>query len=189
VATAIDDIMDYSKVPFALPIGLHASAGASSSKSLSPDEVILVPIAVPGPMDVHSLSAYINHTGTARGLEMALYQDTGSTTLELVTGTVCSVAWTPSAAGMKTVALAATVSIAPGVYWLAIRNDHASNNLSISYAGSTGAMQALNMSRSDTTTGVSGGLVATLDISAYDQDVEIYIAYVGGAVFGEATLF
>jgi hypothetical protein len=81
-------------------------------------------------------------TGSLRTAEYRLYYDDGTANAVFVTGTDGTYSFTPSGSPSdrsSTNMSGSPVAISPGVYWLVIRNTHASNTFGVQYSnvGST----------------------------------------------------
>lgn len=188
VADAINGIYDEGTMPYVLPIGQHVLINQANTMPMNPDDACIVPFHLSAPMRVISVSVHVTNTATARSLEVGIYKDVGGTSLSLVTGTVKSVAWTPTAAAMKTLTLDAIVDLSPGIYYLAIRNAHATNNVTLGTAASTTTLNTTKFVREDTT-GNTTALGAALDISGWTSAGDHVIARLNGACFGESSGF
>lgn len=154
--------------PYAFPIGGRPDAVTTTALALAANGgAIAIPITLEGFMLLQSVSFWNTDTGTARGpADFALYQDVlnNSNSLVQVAGAVGALtSWTPSAASARTISVTSPpITLPPGVYWLVIKNRHASNTLGLG----TAAAGTLALSTMQTKNLGAGALPASLDFVA-----------------------
>jgi hypothetical protein len=169
----------------ALPWGVDAQQPYSGgSSNFGADSVIVQQIIVPAPMVLGECRVRNGDTTGARSWEWRLYVDNGDATFDEVAGANGSESFTAAAASDRTAATSSPVSIAPGAYWLAIRNTHGSNTFNMVYA-TNGTPLGLITNFSQTSFG--GALGSTLDITAFSTLQRIYAMCLLGRVAGQST--
>lgn len=177
------------RAPFAFALGNGADTATTNASSLpAVGGTTLIPIVVPGPMLVESLSIYNTDTATARSWEWRLFRepDAGGATLNHIAGLNGSESFTPGgAASIRTVNATTATLIEPGLYWLAVRNTHATSTFGIGRAN-VGTFTGNNR-RTKT---IGSALTTTLDGSTGWTGVAGQAgARLNGRVVGEGSAF
>lgn len=151
------------RAPFAYAYGMNITDTFATARTLAAaGGSTIFPINLDAWMFVQSLSIRNLDTATARSWEWRLFgePDGGSATLTEVAGINGSESFTPGGAASTRTANATTPAlVAPGMYWIVVRNSHASNSFDIG-AGSSGSIAA------NTTRTKSGVAVLTTTIDA-----------------------
>lgn len=178
-----------------LPFAFHGSA--SGIEPVTTNVVlpavggsVAIPIYLPAPMLLQSVSVKNNDAATARSWEFRLYEDrrNNNNTLDEVAGANGSESFTPGAASVRTVNVAgAPVILPPGIYWLVVRNTHATSTWTIGATAGTAPWQT-NSAQTKT---LGSALGSTLDLVAatWTKVTGVYGARLNGRVFGQATAF
>lgn len=176
-------------------VGLCAQAGhpwfpwsaSQSAPASAQNTAIAMPVLVPSPMVLDSVSFRSAGTGGTQAMEWRLYQDTGSSTLPEVAGANGSLSFSAAANSTQRAPVngGGTVSIAAGYYWLVVRVTSATA-LSFGQAGNA------NPGNSQTFGGQSkagvGALGATLDfVTGWTKFPDVPCNFLCGRVFGQAT--
>jgi len=180
--------------PFAYPIHFVANATYTVSTVLAANGgSIAIPIMVTGAMSLERALVRTTDSTLARSLECRLYSqtaqtgDSGENTLTEVSGTDASLSYTAASATTRALVFTgAPVDIDPGVYWLVVRNTHATNTLGLGSASSATAF-ANNSAQTKTI----GALGSTLDFVAatWAKVTGLYAVRLDGRVFGQTTQF
>ena len=195
VADAINDTHD-DRLPFVNAIGLHASTNQVAETNLAVvaaglGGAMVIPFYVPTSMELVGYSTYQTTTSTARSCEFALYKDTGTSTLERVTGSEATDSFTPTAAGLRRVTLTSgNITLPPGMYWLCIRNTSTSVVWKMGHGSNTADWSDTSADNNHCyNSGSVAALGATLDVSGFSANNKIPMARLDGAVFGASTRF
>jgi len=180
--------------PFAWPFGFQRTGTYTTAQSLVANGgSVALPVQVPTHMLLQSVTLRNTDTATARTAEWRLYKqqlnngNAGENTLGEVAGANGTWSFTPSVASNQTSTPAAPpIYLAPGVYWLVIRNTNASQTLGLG-TQSAGTM-ALNTGQTKT---LGSALGATLDFVAATWTKVSYTVGVqlNGRVFGQTAAF
>ena len=119
-------------IPYAFPFGfdpvnsLSTTIASLAAVSGGNGGALQVPIFVPGPMFLETITIWNRSSANLRTAEARLYLDSAndSNTLTQVSGSDTTWSFTPGAEGLQTSAAvsAAPVSLDAGTYWLVIRN-------------------------------------------------------------------
>lgn len=170
----------------AYPFGLSVSNAFSSAFTRNPNDTIIMQIILAAAMDLESVSILNRDTTLARTWGWDLYVDlqNNSNTLNRVATGTTNDTFTASAVSVRTLAASATVKLAPGVYWLAVQNRHATNTFQFG-AELVGGTFAPNRVKIKNTGGTNG---ATLDIVAatWTGTTSLLAAVLNGSVAGNA---
>lgn len=174
-------------LPYCLPINYDVSTtNILTGDPMGVGLARLVPFALPAPMRLVSVSVMNRDTTLERSWQWRLYAEPvgGGGTLDEVAGANGTETFTATAASKRTAACASVVTLVPGVYWLAVRNSHASNTF-IGAVGAGGTMVG-NLYQTKSI----GALGATLDATTgWTRVGSVWGAILNGAVFGQATAF
>jgi hypothetical protein len=180
--------------PFALPLGAVSNATLSAGVTLAAaGGTWLTPIEVAAPLLVESLTIRNTDTATARSWEWRLYREPAAGSdelLEEIAGLDGTDSFTPVAASTRTANATTPATVEPGIYWLAVRNTHATNTLGLgSYSlGAGTAGLGLNYAQSKT---LGSALGSTLDATAatWTKQTGIIGARLNARVFGTGAAF
>ena len=180
--------------PYAYAIGGSASLVATTALTLAANGGALAcPVVADGHMLLQSLVLRSTDTTLARSAEWRLYAqrlnngNAGENALDEVAGANGAFSFTAAAASNQTSAPSgAPIYLAPGLYWLVIRNTHATNTFGLGTAAA-GTM-ALTTGKTKT---LGSALGATLDLVAATWAATTGIAGVclRGRVFGETAAY
>lgn len=179
-------------LPAAYPMGGGPTLVTTTAQTLAASGgAIAVPVPLEGHMLLDSVTLWNTDAATARGpVEWGLYEDrvNNSNSLNLVASGSLA-AWTPTAAALRVMpAAGAPVYLAPGLYWLVVKN----NNAAGAVLG-IGTAAAGTMAGSNGQTKVLGtaALGAALDFVAPTWTKVGYTAgfRLNGRVFGQAANF
>jgi hypothetical protein len=176
--------------PVAFVHGFNAQTSASATTNLAAvGGTFLVAMHVPTHMLLRSLTWRNADTTLARSMEWALYEDrnNAANAIDAITGAAGSASWTAAAAAIRVeAATGAPVYLGPGLYWLAIRNTHATNTLGISTVA-TGILAA-QISQTKT---LGSALGSTLDIVAatWSKGTTAPVVELHGSIAGQSTVF
>jgi hypothetical protein len=193
-------IGDVGWMPYAFPAFFDPGAALTTALNLPANGgSIAIPYVVTGHMLLDSVSIWSTDTGSARAAEWRLFQQrlnngNGSeNTLDAVTGADGTWSFTPGSASARgSNASSEPVYLAPGVYWLVIRNTHATNTFGLgsTAAGNTGWIAGGTVNIAQTKT-LGSALTTTLDFVAatWTKVAASYAARLGGRVFGETAQF
>lgn len=190
-ATSSSSASEVGYAPYAFPLGFGLSANdtfTTASNLAAAGGAIYSPIVVTTTMLLQACKFRSTDTGTARSWEWRLYQDTGSTTLPEVAGANGSESFTPSAASTRTAAATgAPVTLTPGVYWVVLRNTHATNTLGVAYSGTLPVSNPIQASGQVVTSTISA-LGSTFDASvATTSFPRLFGIVLTGRAFGEGS--
>lgn len=178
--------------PYAYPLGYVENTALSTSFNMNAQwYTILVPMFVPSHLLLQSASVWNIDTASARTWGWDLYEQTlnngnsGEKTLNRIAASTTDETFTAAAASMRTInAGSAPIYLAPGIYWLAIQNRHASNAFQ---AGAYTVTFTGSNLRFKTTSGSNG---STLDASTSWSSITSMIGVrLNGRVFGETSAF
>lgn len=184
--------------PFAYPLGLDSFA--TSSGSLALDTVAAgvggaraIPIHVPALMLVESLSIWSTDTGSARTAEWALYWDGGDASSStfigydaFLSGVLGTFSFTPggSASVRTSTATGAPLRLAPGIWWLVIRNTSTARTFGLGYQAAGDLAVARH--RFDA---AAAALSVSLDISGWSDSNAMPLVRLNGRIGAEAAEF
>lgn len=128
-------------------------------------------------------------SSAAHTLEWSLYQGANVATLTQVAGAVGTYSFTPiGASNESSTATGAPVTLAPGQYWLVLRNTHASNTAGVGNVTTGNLGGAVNTAQTATIGSALGG---TLDFTANSPTkvTNLYGIVIKGRVFGQGSAF
>jgi hypothetical protein len=181
--------------PHALPTVFVADAAFTTSETLPiSGGSIAVPIHVPAQLLSRGFTIHNRDTTNTRAIEARLYQQRlnngngGENTLDFVTGTDATDSFTAAAASTRAVVFSgAPVYLAPGIYWLVVRNTSGTQTWAL---GSTASSSAFSMNTGQTKT-LGSSLGSTLDFVAatWVKVTAIYAVRLVGNVFGQTSSF
>jgi hypothetical protein len=120
--------------PFALQLGASNGVTASVTAALAANGGTgVVPIDVTGHLLLDGIAVYNMDATLARELEWRLYEDraNASNSVNEIAGANGTLSFTAAANAVRTSKVATPVYLGPGIYWLALRNTHASNSFGI----------------------------------------------------------
>lgn len=175
--------------------------GASNVLNFSADSAVLaangearaIPITLYTPMLLQSVSVWNNDTATQRTWSWGLYVQKTQTansdenTLTRVATASAAETFTPTVASLRTIAASsAPVFLGPGVYWLVIQNQHASNTFSLGRVSA-----ATNMGNTLQAKIITNPMGSTLDFVAatWTRGTGVMGVRLNGNVFGQASAF
>ena len=180
-------------MPYAYPMGYEISGTIATGLNLAAaGGTLLVPIPLPAPMAFVSVSVWNTDTASARTWDWDLYvhyandELASQNALTRIIGSAGAETFTPSAASLRTIAASATTILSPGVVWLGVQNQHASNSFDIGAVAPNAFTP--NLAQTKTTTNPNG---ATLDAVAvtWTKKTSAYCVRLNGEVFGQAVIF
>lgn len=183
--------------PFASPSGLSNAATSTTALNLAAVAAGLggaraIPIVVPSLMLLESLSIWSTDTANLRTAEWALFWDQGeaatSTFVNLVSPSLGSAvgtfSFTPGAASVQTsTATGGPYRLAPGVYWLVIRNTSAARTFGL------GSVAAGDLAIANHRQSTMAAITVSLDISAWTSANGIPLVRLNGRIGAEAAGF
>lgn len=179
-------------MPYAYPIGGSPTQVTTTALALAAAQgSVAMPVALEGHMLLESISFWSTDTATARGgVEYALFEDRldNANALNLVDGGTLA-SYTPTVASLRTIPSSSTVVyVPPGLYWLVLKNNHASNTLGVGVTAA-GTM-ATNTAQTKTLTGVvSFGSTLDLVAATWTKIATVPGVRLNGRVFGQAAIF
>lgn len=178
-----------------LPYADSVPAGSASASSTTLPAVsgglggaILIPIAVDAVLYIQSVTIRQGSTASQRSFEFALYRDTGSTTLERITGTDGSSTFTPSAIDDRTANVSTPGTLVePGIVYLVVRCTHATNDLLVRRLVPTELAGNRSMTNISTKEAALG---STITIGAsWSGAANAHFARLNGRVMGGSSAF
>lgn len=179
-------------MPYAYPVGGSPTQVTTTALALAANlGAVAIPVALEGHMLLESVSFWNTDAATARGaVEYALFEDRldNSNTLNLVDNGLLA-SFTPTVASLRTIASTNTVIyVPPGLYWLVLKNNHASNTLGLGVTAA-GTM-ASNTAQTKTLTGVTS-FSSTLDFVAatWTKIATVPGIRLNGRSFGQSAAF
>lgn len=184
--------------PYAYPVGVPHDATSGGAANLDTVAAGLggaraIPILVPSMMLVESLSIWSTDTANARAAEWALFWDraeAGTNNLisvhdPLIGSAMGTFSFTPGAASVRTsTASGGPYRIAPGLYWLVIRNTSTARTFGIGYS-SAGTL-SVDGARSVTN---AASLTITVDISTWTDTPNVPLVRLNGRIGAETAAF
>lgn len=181
---------------YVFPYGWSLSAAAAGSSVITNSGgSIATPFVLTAPFLLQSVSVWNLNTTLARTWMWDLYiqyTNTGSssenTLTRVATGTGAET-FTASAPSDRTItASSAPVYLSPGIYWLVLQNQHASNGFTLPTTTYTGNMTDISLSQTKTTSNPNG---STLDFVAATWTKNRFIPEIAmkGRVFGQTAAF
>lgn len=179
-------------MPYAYPIGCGPRDAATTTISLAVSGgSAATAVVLEGHMLLESVTMRELSTAQQRGpISFYVYEDRldNSGTLSLVTGATGTLAqFTPSAASNRTINVTSPpVYLAPGVYWIVLRNEN--NSRAANAGGIAAGTMALNVMQTQTLGSAPG---ATLDfITGWTKAATPWTGLrLNGRVFGQAVVF
>jgi len=183
--------------PSALPMIFDPSAALTTAYTLAANGgTIVVPILVTGHMLLQGVTVRNTDTGTARSWRWHLYEqylnngNAGENTLTRIESGNGNDSFTPGgAASNRTLnGTGAPTYLAPGLYWVAIQNVHATSTFGLASTAVGSSAFAPNSAQVKT---LAVPLGSTLDLVAatWTKLVDIYAVRLNGRVFGQTTAF
>lgn len=178
-------------LPYALPVGLAGSdvVNATSNTLPAAGGAVLVPVAVTAPLVLESVSIYSRDTSAARSWEWRLYREpvAGGATLDEVAGANGSESFTAAAISVRTAAATSVVTLAPGLYWLAIRCSHATSTFALGVLSLPAGAATFGLNSAQTKT--ISALASTIDATTSWSKVATILvgARLNGRVFGQGA--
>lgn len=128
---------------------------------------VAFPVEIREPLFLDSLTLRSTSTTLARSFEWRLFSNDGTNgTGSEIAGANGTASWTASAASNQNSAAATPGLVEPGVYWLVVRNTHASNSLQVGQSSSA-SITGFPFTGNDvaqTKTGVAA-LTTTIDLT------------------------
>jgi hypothetical protein len=175
------------RAPFAYAYGMNISDTYATARTLAAaGGATIFPIGLDTWMFVQSLSIRNLDAATARSWEWRLFRepDNGSATLVEVGGINGTDSFTGAGAQTRTSAATTPALVAPGMYWVVVRNSHATSSFDLGTGGS-GSIAA-NTTR--TQTGVAA-LTTTINPTAWTTATAWVGARLNARVFAEGAAF
>lgn len=159
-------------------------------------DAIAVPFFLEGPMLLQSIAFIQGSTASLRTAEYRLYADNrtpGSAgAMDFVAGTDGTLSFTPAAVDIRVGTIsAAPVYLAPGTYWLVLRNTSTAQTFQIRVAAAGGTWAtstALAMYKFTNGTKVAA-LGSTIDVTSWADFVDHPAIRLQGRVMGETVAF
>lgn len=149
-------------LPFVLPIGTSLLSSFNTQAIPAAGGTLLVPMIIPAQMYVRAVTLRNLDTTLARSWEWKLYNDDASGNLTAISGLDGSESFTATVASNRTANATTPSTVNPGVYWIGLRNSHASNVFTIASQQVSAANPAWGTNLHHTKT-LAGGLVSPLD--------------------------
>lgn len=181
--------------PYAMPAGITVNAGSTATVPLTSNGGTgCVPVALGGPLLLQSVSFYTLDTSGTRGpAEFAIYQESRQVAgvLDLVAGAVGTLAqWTASAVATRTVAVTSPpIVLLPGVYWVAVKNNHGSATLGIGWIQTAASNLQANLSQTKTLTTSAFGSTLDMVAATWTKQAHVLNVRLNGRVFGQSSAF
>lgn len=180
-------------MPYAYPIGGGPTQVTTTALAIAANGGnIAIAVVLEGHMLLESVSIWNTDAATARGpVEFALFEDRldNANALPIVTGAVGSLAtWTPSAASLRTISVTSPpIYLPPGIYWLLLKNNHASNTLGLGVTAA-GTMAA-NTAQTKTLTTAAYGSTLDLVAATWTKIATVPGVRLNGRVLGQSAAF
>jgi hypothetical protein len=175
------------RLPYVYPIGLGIADIFTTVRTLAAaGGSTIFPVTLDSWMFVQSLSVRNLNVATARSWEWRMYKepDAGSATLDEVAGINGTDSFTPGAASTRTSNATTPALVAPGAYWIVVRNTHATNGFDIGTNASGTIVNNVTRIRA----GVAA-LGATINPTAWTVSSVFVGARLNGRVFAEGAAF
>jgi len=182
-------------LPFALSIGATIQAAYASNVTLAAaGGCAAIPFLLQAPMMLRSVSVRNGNVASNRTWNWGLYEqylnngNSGENTLTRVAVGAAAETFTAGAASNRTIdASGAPVFLAPGLYWLVVQSQHASNSFDLAIQ-TGGAGFIGNTFQTKTITNPMG---SALDFvaAAWTKQVDVPSARLNGDVFGQTAVF
>lgn len=182
-------------LPFAFALG--GTGGDLANQNSAPGVLaasggaVAIPVHVTGHMLLKSVTLTNSDASLTRTAEWRLYRqalnngNSSENTLDEVANANGTWSFTGSGTALRTSAAGATVYLPPGLYWLVVRNTHASNTFIVNW---TATGHAVNKCQTKT---LGSALASTLDFVAatWTKQTVVFAVSLDGAVFGQTTAF
>jgi hypothetical protein len=178
--------------PYAYPILFEPTLSYTSGIILDANGgMAQIPMEVSAPMNLRSVSIRNANGASPRSWSWALYKDEGnSATATRVAISDGSDAFTPSVASTRTLAVTSPpVALSPGIYWLVIKNMHASNAFNMGAVASNSSF-SLNLTGALAAVGNVDALPSTLDlVTSWSKSALTIASALNGSVLGQSTAY
>lgn len=178
-------------VPYAFPIGGGPAQFSGATLALAAaGGTVATPFTVEGHMLCKSIMFRSPDATLVRGpLEVAIWRDSAnnSNSLPIVPGSNTTLAaFTATVGVVRTITYTNSIYLSPGIYWLTMKNNHATNTLSVG-ASAAGALAA---SAAQTKTLGAGAFGTSLDFvtATWTKITTLPVVRLNGTSFGEATI-
>lgn len=153
--------------PFALPNGHLISSAYSAVVTLAAaGGTIVIPMFLHASMLLQSVSVVNTDVSGAKtwGWDLYIDRNNGSNSINRVVGSTSDESFTATVASLRTInASTAGIYLAPGCYYLAVQNRHASNTFGLGTQSNSASVLDSTQAKTKTTTNPNG---STLDIIA-----------------------
>lgn len=181
-------------IPYAFPLSGTTTVNFTTNSGLMPANggVCAIAMMVDGHMLLDSVLFRASDTSLVRGpVDFGIYEDrrNNSNSLDLVSGAVGTLAsWTSSGAANRTIPVTSPPAyLPPGIYWLVLKNQHATNGMGVGVTGA-GTMGLSTWQNNTLTAGVA--LPSTLNfVTGWSKGATYPGAQLNGRSFGQSTLF
>lgn len=181
--------------PFAYHLGFpsnHTGDQSLVAVAAGVGGALIVPMELTAPMLLQSISVINANTASLRTCDIRLYADNrtpGSAgALDFVTGTDCSLSFTPTVVSHRVANVSgAPVYLPMGMYWVVIRNSSTSQTFNIRLG--TFSSDWIGTMVSYKTTTAAATLGATIDPTAWVGQPHHLGVRLNGRVFGQTTAF
>jgi hypothetical protein len=166
---------------------------AASATLTANGHAVAIPVRFPAPALLRSVSIWNNDTTLQRTWNWSLFWqerntgDSGENTQQSVSAGTAAETFTAAAASLRTiVAASAPKYIGPGLYWLVVQNQHASNSLALGVVAGVTALG--NLAQAKVITNPMG---STLDFVAatWSKFGNVYGVRLNCDVFGQTSAF
>lgn len=154
---------------------------------------IAFPVTLVAPMMLQSVTLRNNDSSNGHTWNWYLYEqmkqtgDAGENSLSLKANGAAAETWTASGATFRTIAAAnAPLYLAPGIYWMVIQNQHASQTFSIA---TNNAGVILHNSAQSKTLSIPPGDPLDFVAATWTKRTAMYEVVLEGDVFGQNTIF
>lgn len=176
-------------MPYAYPVGGGPLQVVTTSYDLpAAGGTSAIPVSLPGHMILESITfRSLDITGPRGPVEIALWEDqrNNDANLPIVAGSSATLAaYTPTVAANRVIPLASPIYLAPGVYWVTLKNHHATSTLSLGYTA-TGTLASIASLLLVTATPFG----TTLNFTGWTRATILTGIRLNGRVFGQATAF
>lgn len=183
--------------PYAYPLHTSlADAGAGNVNLAANGGSVAVPVDVRGHMLLQAVTVRNGDTTTQRDLEWRLYKqrlnngNSGENTLDEVPGANGTLSFTPAASPSNRTSTPSSppIYLAPGVYWLVLRNTSASQTFATVVPTVSALSSSANLSQTKT---LGSALGASLDFVAatWTKRSDYPLCRLDGRVFGQTAAF
>lgn len=180
------------RAPYSYPIGGSPTQTTTTANNLAAaGGTLATPIFVAANISLESISFWNTDAATLRGpVEFALYTgDNSSNSVSLVASAVGTLAtFTPTVAALRTIALTTPpVALSPGVYWLLLKNNHATVTLGVGV--SAAGTMAQNVAQTKTLTTSAFGSTLDMVAATWTKISTVPGVRLNGRVFAQASAF